>query len=249
MRTLVRRKLTRGHIEVRISLPRPSSSSGQGFNRALLETYVAAFREAASTYHLTGASPDLNVALTLPGMLSETGDRELKPELQQAALPALDEALDGLNRAREREAGELTAGMLRHNHSIRATAAELSEIRGRAIPLLEARLMERLRELLRGQAIDPQRLAQEVAMLVDRSDISEEISRLEVHAAQLEILLTGGGEIGKKLDFLLQEMNRETNTVLSKTTGIGELGLRITDLALATKADIEKVREQSLNLE
>ena len=86
-------------------------------------------------------------------------------------------------------------------------------------------------------------------MLADRSDISEEIARLDIHAGQLRALFETGGEIGKKLDFLLQEMNRETNTILSKTTGIGETGLRITELALAAKADIEKVREQSLNLE
>ena len=86
-------------------------------------------------------------------------------------------------------------------------------------------------------------------MIADRSDIGEEIARLRIHSKQLDSLLDSGGEVGKKLDFLLQEMNRETNTILSKTTGIGELGLRITDLALAAKADIEKIREQALNLE
>lgn len=86
-------------------------------------------------------------------------------------------------------------------------------------------------------------------MLVDRSDISEEIERLNIHVGHLADLLNAGGEVGKKLDFLLQEMNRETNTVLSKTTGIGQLGVRITELALGAKADIEKIREQSLNLE
>jgi uncharacterized protein (TIGR00255 family) len=102
---------------------------------------------------------------------------------------------------------------------------------------------------LKTSAIDPQRLAQDAALLADRSDIAEEISRLRIHSEQLEQLLAGGGEMGKRLDFLLQEMNRETNTVLSKTTGIGEIGLRITELALESKAAIEKIREQSLNLE
>ena len=87
-------------------------------------------------------------------------------------------------------------------------------------------------------------------MLADRSDIGEEISRLKIHVRQVEDLLTGNsGEVGKKLDFLLQEMNRETNTMLSKTSGIGEVGLGITELALGAKADIEKIREQALNLE
>jgi len=86
-------------------------------------------------------------------------------------------------------------------------------------------------------------------VLADRSDIAEEIARLKIHAAQLDKLIEAGGEIGKKLDFLLQEMNREANTILSKTSGIGELGLGMTDLALAVKSDIEKIREQSLNVE
>jgi len=83
----------------------------------------------------------------------------------------------------------------------------------------------------------------------DRSDIAEEILRLKTHAAQLDELLAADGEKGKRLDFLLQEMNREANTILSKTSGLGEMGLAITDLALAAKSEIDKIREQSLNVE
>jgi len=86
-------------------------------------------------------------------------------------------------------------------------------------------------------------------LLADRGDIEEELTRLKVHAAQLSELLRVGGEVGKKLDFLLQEMGRETNTILSKTTGLGDAGLEITDVALAAKSEIEKIREQALNLE
>jgi uncharacterized protein (TIGR00255 family) len=248
MRALVRRRLTRGHVEVRVSLARSAAAGFLELNRPLLEAYIQTFRQAAAEHGLA-SEPDLNSALRIPGIFSEPPERELQTEAQQAVVEALDEALDALNRAREREASEIVHTMLRHNDSIRHTASELASIRGRALHLFEGRLTERLRDLLRGQTVDPQRLAQEVAMLVDRSDISEEIQRLNIHADQLEALFTGGGEIGKRLDFLLQEMNRETNTVLSKTTGIGELGLRITELALTAKADIEKIREQSLNLE
>ena len=86
-------------------------------------------------------------------------------------------------------------------------------------------------------------------MLADRGDIGEETARLKMHSRQVEDILGSGSEVGKKLDFLLQEMNRETNTILSKTAGVGEGGLAITELALAAKSDIEKIREQSLNLE
>ena len=125
----------------------------------------------------------------------------------------------------------------------------MGQIRSRAVPAFQRRLLEKLQELLGGSNLDPQRLVQEAALLADRGDIGEEISRLQIHSRQVDEILEGGGEVGKRLDFLLQEMNREANTILSKTSGIGELGLRITELALAAKAAIEKIREQALNLE
>jgi uncharacterized protein (TIGR00255 family) len=125
----------------------------------------------------------------------------------------------------------------------------MEKIRSKATPAFQKRLKERLADLLRGAVMEPQRLAQEAALLADRSDISEELVRLRTHAAQLDKLLNSAGEIGKRLDFLLQEMNREANTVLSKTGGLGDLGLTITDLALSAKSEIDKIREQSLNLE
>ena len=122
-------------------------------------------------------------------------------------------------------------------------------LRKSAVEYFQNRLNDRLREVSKGIAIDPQRLAQEAALLADRSDIGEELARLRIHSAQLQKLIDQGGEVGKKLDFLLQEMNRESNTILSKTSGAGDAQLRITELALAAKAAIEKIREQSLNVE
>ncbi len=106
----------------------------------------------------------------------------------------------------------------------------------------------RLQELL-GTIVDKERVLQEAALLVDRSDIQEEIVRLETHVQHFLGLLEAGGEIGKKLDFLLQEMNREANTLLSKTSGLAGEALKITEAGLAMKAEIEKSREQVQNLE
>ena len=116
-----------------------------------------------------------------------------------------------------------------------------------AVTALQQRLNDRLADV--ALKLDPQRIAQEVALLVERSDISEEVARLKIHAAELGELLAKGGEVGKKLDFMLQEMNRETNTILSKTSNAGEPGVEISRLALNVKAEIEKIREQSLNVE
>ena len=163
--------------------------------------------------------------------------------VQTCALPIF------LNDFRSREGPELATFIRHYNRSIAEACAQIEQIRGRAMPLFQQRLTERLKDLLRNSTVDPQRLAQEAALLADRSDIGEEVARLKIHSNQLDEIIQAGGETGKKLDFLLQEMNRETNTILSKTNGIGELGMKITDLALAAKSDIEKIREQALNLE
>jgi uncharacterized protein (TIGR00255 family) len=164
-------------------------------------------------------------------------------------LDALTEALTELNEFRSREGAAIAEEMQIHNKQVAACADSIEKIRSTAVSTFQARLNERLAELLKGVQIEPQRLAQEAAILVDRSDVGEELARLRIHSNQLAQLLDSGGEVGKKLDFLLQEMNREANTILSKTSGIGEIGLKITDLALGCKASIEKIREQSLNLE
>ena len=248
IRSLIKRALSRGHVEVRIGYVKTKSEASVALNRTLFEAYLAALHEASA---LVGkpADVDLNAALRVPGMVSMAGENELTPEDEKMILEALDEGLKSLTGFREREGGELKLAMLRYTHTVLEHAAEMEAIRVRATPLFQARLQERLGELLRPANVDPQRLAQEAAVLTDRSDISEETARLRIHSQQLESMLATGGEIGKKVDFLLQEMNRETNTILSKTNGIGDLGLKITELALGTKADIEKIREQALNIE
>jgi uncharacterized protein (TIGR00255 family) len=132
---------------------------------------------------------------------------------------------------------------------LRELVSRMEEIRSRAVPAFQQRLRDRLSEMLDITQLDPARLAQEAALLAERSDIAEELVRLRTHADQTDALLAAGGETGKKLDFLLQEMNREANTILSKTGGLGETGLTLTDLGLAAKAEIERIREQSLNVE
>ena len=249
IRALVKTKIARGHVEVRVSLPAAANgANAPALNQALLEAYITAFQEAAGA-HGIDAQPDLNAALRIPGMFAPPEDAEPDERQGFVLAEALEETLAQLNEFREREGAEIAAEMRRHNAQVASIAAELEEIRDGALQAFQNRLSERLKDLLKGAQVDPQRLAQEAAILADRSDIGEELARLRIHSAQLAALLDNGGEVGKKLDFLLQEMNRETNTVLSKTNGIGDTGLRITELALAAKAAIEKIREQSLNLE
>jgi uncharacterized protein (TIGR00255 family) len=248
IRNAVKGKVARGHLQVHVQFNRTAPADSSSLNRPLLQAYLQAFREAAGDFGAE-TKPDLNAALRVPGMLQLGEASDLDANLEQTLLEATQEALDVLNRFREREGAAMAVEMRERCASVCDLAAQMEKIRSRATQAFQKRLNERLRELLRCAGIEPQRLAQEAAMLAERSDISEELIRLKTHAAQLEKLLDSSGEVGKRLDFLLQEMNREANTILSKTGGLGDLGLTITDLALAAKAEIDKLREQSLNLE
>ena len=247
VRGVVKGGVARGHVEIQVSFTRTAGATAT-LNRPLLDAYIQAFRDAAGIYGLSG-QPDLNSALSIPGMLSAAGDEEVEKEVAQAVLEAVAEALVLLNAFREREGAAIAQEMRQRCQNVRGLVTRMEEIRAGAGSAFHKRLKEKLADLLAGAAMDPQRLAQEAAVLADRSDIAEELVRLRTHAAQLDAMLLGDGEVGKRLDFLLQEMNREANTVLSNTGGLGDLGLTMTELALAAKSEIDKIREQSLNLE
>jgi uncharacterized protein (TIGR00255 family) len=247
LRQLIKSRVARGHFQVHLTLTRTTAPAA-ALNRPLLEAYVTAFRSAARELGVS-AEPDLNTALRIPGMFSTEAEADLDASLEASLLAATDEALAVLNAFREREGAAIVEELRRRCNTICELTSRIEELRGRALEAFQGRLHDRLSELLKTAAIEPQRLAQEAAVLAERSDVAEELMRLKTHAGQLHEILAAGGELGKRVDFLLQEMNREANTLLSKTTGLGDLGLRITELALAAKAEIDKIREQSLNLE
>jgi uncharacterized protein (TIGR00255 family) len=248
IRGAIKNGVARGHVQIHVALVRLGSAGAAPLNRELLQAYMSAFREAAELYHLPN-QPDLNDAFRVPGMLGTgVGVQEIGEELAKAVIETASEAVAVLNSVREREGAATAVELQQRCRAICALVSRMEEIRVGATGAFQKRLKEKLTDLLHA-SIDPQRLAQEAAILADRSDIAEELMRLRTHAGQLEAILSAGGEVGKRLDFLLQEMNRESNTVLSKTGGLGDLGLTITDLALAAKSEIDKIREQSLNLE
>lgn len=165
-------------------------------------------------------------------------------------LSLVDELVDKLNKGRAQEgsalADELRASMLR----LQTFATEVAELRSGVRDALFERLRARLADLMQGTSVSEERLLAEAAVLAEKSDVEEEIVRLRTHVEHFMALLDAGGELGKRLDFLLQELNREANTMLSKTSGAsGMNSLRITELGLEIKAEIEKAREQVQNLE
>jgi uncharacterized protein (TIGR00255 family) len=248
LRRAIAEKIVRGHVDVRVHIVRSSVASGAVVNQALLAAWIGAFRQAAQQHGISG-EPDLNTALRMPGMLDDRGPEDLGAEFEGALLGAAQEAVGLLNQARTREGADTVTVLRKHRDKIEAAADEMETLRADVSTHLNARLQEKLTEIFRVANADPGRIAQEAAILTDRSDISEEIARLKIHSRRLAEMLDAGGELGKRLEFLAQEMQREANTVLSKSMGAGEPGRRITAIGLEAKAEIEKIREQSLNLE
>ena len=247
LRKVLKDNLVRGHVDLTLSVDR-SSQRTAGYNRELVAGYLAAFDTVKREYRIQG-EPDLNAVFRLPGALQtdsrEDGDLTVLAEsVQQQIGPLLEELK--IMRARE---GESLGAIL---HGTLDRLGDATDCVAKLRPEIEQRHQERLAQRLlsaTGPEFNRQRLLEEVAVLVERSDIAEELTRMTTHIGHFRELLAGGGEVGKKLDFLLQEMNREANTLLSKTGGVGGKGTRITELGLAMKAEIEKAREQIQNVE
>jgi len=245
VRKRVSARLSRGRVDLNINFDRTGAATYE-VNRPLIAGYVSALREIKQELGLAGEI-DVNSLARVPGALSaarDSFDEQNMPGVESA----LDQALDSLEQMRESEGAALAAEM---RVRIAKIEAEVPIIEAAAAGLADAyrqRLQKRVTELIArgGQAVelDAGRLAQEVAYLADRSDISEELARLRSHLEQFRSSIDADGEVGKRLDFLLQELNREANTVLSKSTEIA-----IKDSALAIKAEVEKLREQVQNVE
>ncbi len=249
MRQMVRERLRRGHLDVtlRYELAGPAAV---GINQDVAAAYLQA-AEALRQKFSIHAEPDLASILRLPGVIglpSAALDTELA-RLEDTVARCLAEALEKLDHMRAQEGEALRQEMAGRLATIAALAAKVAPLADRARPAFARRLELRLKDLLGETAIEPARLAQEAALAAERSDVSEELTRLASHVSQFESLLAGAADVGKKLDFLLQEMQREANTLLSKTPGTETEGLAITELALEIKSEIEKLREQVQNLE
>jgi uncharacterized protein (TIGR00255 family) len=248
LRRAMKESLVRGHVDVTLSVERTAQTKA-GYNKELVATYLAVFEDVRNEHNLVGSVPDLNAALRLPGALQGDNRGDEDQEALSASVRAeIGPLLEELKTMRAREGESLAAILNESLDRLAEATAGVEKLR----PEVETRYQERLTQRLTaavGSEFNRQRLLEEVAVLVDRSDVAEELARMTTHIGHFRELLTTGGETGKKLDFLLQEMNREANTLLSKTGGVGGKGTQITELGLAMKAQIEKAREQIQNIE
>jgi uncharacterized protein (TIGR00255 family) len=245
LRRLLKEKLARGHVELTLNLDR---GGGETFalNRQIVGGYIEAFRVAAAEFGLA-AVLDLNAVLRMPGAL-EGAALPADGALEVSVLEKVDELLDRLNQMREEEGRGIDRELRQRMAHVEEAAKGVEKHRQAVLQTYVGKLKARMQELI-GSHVEPERLLQEAALLVDRSDIQEELVRLDTHVKHFLGLLEQSGEVGKKLDFLLQEMNREANTLLSKTSGLAGEALNITEMGLAIKTELEKAREQVQNIE
>jgi len=238
-------RLSRGRVDVAVSIER-SAQVAYELNRPLIAGYVSALKQMQQDFGI-GGDLDINVLARIPGALQPARngiDERMIAALEQA----VDQALDELEKMRQQEGAALCNELRERLQKIEALVPTIESAAAGLADAYRLRLQKRIGELLNrgGQVveIDPARLAQEVAYLADRSDVSEEMVRLRSHLAQFNDALNSEAETGKMLDFLLQELNREANTTLSKSTD-----LAIKEAGLAIKAEVEKLREQVQNVE
>lgn len=247
LRRLVQRHIKRGRIDVYISKERDESGTlPYVLNRPVVEAYLKAAGELAKHYGVDAklSAKDL---LSLPDVLTTPEEAapagSADPGWEQVLTEGLEEALIGLLGMREREGKHLAADLGARLQRLEAIHGELVRLAPEVVKEYRTRLKNRLTELLDGN-YDEQRFAMEVAVFADRSNIDEELIRLKSHFEQCRSLLQAYEPVGRKLDFLIQEMNRETNTIGSKANH-----LALVNMVVEMKAELEKIREQAANLE
>lgn len=245
IKRMVGNRLSRGRVDVGVQYDRSEQITYE-LNRPMIAGYLAAMKKMQEEFSLAG-EPDINVIARLPNVVVSKKD-DLSEEFVLGVEKAVDLALNDLEKMRENEGltlrNELVFRLGEIEKRVPAIEAEAGNIAEEYRQKLTKRIGEMLAKSDSQIEIDQGRLAQEVAYLSDRSDISEEIARLNSHIDQFRAIMSEEKEVGKRLDFLTQELNREANTVASKTNN-----MTVKENALAIKSEIEKIREQIQNVE
>ena len=240
----VKAAVSRGKVDVYIGVNAAQAADVQvAVNRPVLESYLAALRQIESEY---GVRDDVTVMslARLPDVFSVEKTEEDEQKLTQDILSVAEEAIARYNTMRETEGAALEADLRSRAATILERVALVEQRSPVTVAEYRERLRQKMQEVLQNTAIDEGRILQEAAIYADRIAVDEETVRLRSHLAQLGDMLTKGGAIGRKLDFLLQELNRETNTIGSKCND-----LELSNIVVEMKAALEKIREQTQNIE
>ncbi|MCI6605868.1 MAG: YicC family protein [Clostridiales bacterium] len=240
----VKAAVSRGKVDIYIGVNAVQTADVQvAVNRPVIESYLAALRQIETEY---GVRDDVTVMslARLPDVFSVEKTQEDEQKLTQDILSVAEEAISRYNAMRETEGAALEADLRGRAATILERVALVEQRSPATVAEYRERLRQKMQEVLQNTAIDEGRILQEAAIYADRIAVDEETVRLRSHLAQLGDMLTKGGAIGRKLDFLLQELNRETNTVGSKCND-----LELSNIVVDMKAELEKIREQTQNIE
>lgn len=245
VKKLVKSRCARGSFDLNISIEKINGNSGDQIlqpNMELAEQYRQAFQKIKDGLELEGEI-DINLLLSMKDVVKvETA--EVDPAREELILATMEEALSALILMREEEGRHLHDDILSRLETIEKNGNFVKSRQSESIQAYKERLEERIKVLTDGVEIDPLRIAQETAIMADRCDVTEEVVRLDSHIKQFKKLLDGDQPLGRKLEFLIQEINRETNTIGSKTID-SEVSQRVIEI----KSDLEKIREQLQNIE
>ena len=245
LKTLISKRLSRGRVDVFLNYDKTSDVAYE-LNKPLISGYITALKELKEEFALEG-EPDLNYIARLPNALQTKKD-DLSEDFANGVRKAISDALDNLEQMREVEGksmkDDLVSILKNIENQLPIIEKEVETVSDEYYERLQKKIEKLLKKSDSQIEIDQARLAQEVAYIADKSDIAEEISRLKSHIEQFHSIIEETNVVGKKLDFLTQEFNREANTIASKTQN-----LTIKEAALIMKAEIEKIREQVQNIE
>ena len=244
LKSYFQERVARGKVETSISIQANDGAAAQvRVNESLAEGYVDALRQLGKTLSLCD-DLTLSAVSRLPDLFSVQRPAEDEDEIWQAVRETVDEALQKFTAMREKEGARLKDDLLDRMRSIDESVATVCEQSPKTIEAYRERLTSKIRETLADRQIEEGRLLTEVAIFADRIAVDEETVRLRSHLEQLADILAGGGAVGRKLDFLVQEINREINTIGSKAQNAD-----IARVVVNMKSDVEKIREQIQNIE
>ncbi len=245
MRSAVQKHLSRGKVDLYVNYKKTVQGSGAiSFDKDLATSYVEVAKAIKKTFPSLKNDFTVTSLIKTPDVIVVEQEEVVLEDLSPILVEVVEKACENLNQMREFEGEKLKADMLSRIDVIEDTVAKIKERAPLVAKEYRKRLFEKIQSVLEGQEIDEARLLQEVAVFADKSNIDEELTRLNSHISQFRKICASSGEVGKKLDFLVQEFNRESNTICSKSNDI-----EVTDNALKLKCEIEKIREQIQNIE
>ncbi len=240
----VKAAVSRGKVDVYISVKsEEAEDTAISLNKAVLEGYLSAMRQMVDEF---GVKDDISVSTVsrLPEVFTVEKPDVDEEQLLKDLLSVVNKALEAYNAMRTTEGAALDADLRSRGSTILELVSQVEQGNGQTVIDYRARLEAKLREVLENTNIDESRILTEAAIFADKVAVDEETVRLRSHLDQMNAMLTGGGAIGRKLDFLLQEMNREANTIGSKCTDV-----KLARIVVDIKAELEKIREQTQNIE